>query len=254
VLFERRSVLGGRARLAGLRSGRGRWSAYVDWLREEAEAAGADIRVGVEADVDAVLGARPDAVILATGSILRPEARLPGTVPVLDVDELLEGVGVLPHPSTGKALILDDDGHQLAPTAAEKLVEAGFEVEIATTHPAVGDLIDATQLPFVLQRLTRDGVRLTPNLEGLSSSADGVVTLRHLYTEQEERREGVAFIVIAGRRRGLNTLRDELAAEAPDLPVTVVGDALAPRTLLDATAEGARAGATMTARVLQPVD
>jgi len=62
----------------------------------------------------------------------------------------------------------------------------------------------------------------------------------------EEQREDVVLIVIAGRRRGLTTLRDELAAAAPKLAVTVVGDALSPRTLMDATAEGARAGASVT--------
>jgi hypothetical protein len=36
-----------------------------------------------------------------------------------------------------------------------------------------------------------------------------------------------------------------LRTAAPELPVTLVGDALAPRTLLDAVAEGARAGATI---------
>src|SRR6185369_2917474 len=107
----------------------------------------------------------------------------------------------LPKPAPGSALILDDDGHQLAPTAAEKLIEAGFDVEIATTHPAVADLIDATQLPFVLRKLARDGVRLTPNVEGVASAAGGVVTLRHLYSEAEEQREDVVLIVIAGRRR-----------------------------------------------------
>jgi hypothetical protein len=166
-------------------------------------------------------------------------------VPVLDVDELLDGgVDQLPDPSSGAALILDDDGHQLAPTASEVLVQTGFAVEIATTHPAFGDLIDATQLPFVLQRLARDGVRLTPNVTGVASEP-GVVTLRHLYSEQDEQRDGIAIVVIAGRRKSLTTLRDELAAAAPDLPVVVVGDALSPRTLLDATSEGARAGATV---------
>jgi 2,4-dienoyl-CoA reductase-like NADH-dependent reductase (Old Yellow Enzyme family) len=245
VLFERRSVFGGRARLAGLRSGRERWHRYIDWLREDAEAAGAEIRVGVEAEADAVLAEAPDAVIVATGSVLRPEARLPGPVPVLDVDKLLEGgATILPDASLGSALILDDDGAQLAPTAAEMLVAAGFEVEIATTHPAVGDLIDATQLPFVLQRLAQDGVRLTPNVVGVASSLNAV-TLRHLYSEADEQREGIAVVVIAGRRKALTTLSDELAAAAPELPVVVVGDALSPRTLLDATAEGARAGATL---------
>ncbi|MEP6639537.1 MAG: NAD(P)-binding protein [Chloroflexota bacterium] len=246
-LFERRTVLGGRARLAAQRSGRERWYRYIDWLRDEAEASGAEISLGVDADADRVLAGKPDVVIVATGSILRPEARLPGPVPVLDVDELLDdGLAVLPDPSSGSALILDDDGRHLAPTASEMLVAAGFEVEIATTHPAVGDLIDATQLPFVLQRLARDGVRLTPNVTGVASSGRAV-TLRHLYCEADERRERIAVVVIAGRRMALCALPDQLAAAAPRLPVIVVGDALSPRTLLDATAEGARAGANIAA-------
>jgi N,N-dimethylglycine/sarcosine dehydrogenase len=245
VLFERRAELGGRARLAGLRSGRERWHRYIDWLRSEAEEAGVDIRVGVNADASTVLAEKPDAVIVATGSILRPEARLPGPLPVFDVDELLEGGrDVLPDPSSGNAIILDDEGHQLAPTAAEALVAAGFAVTIATTHPAVGDLIDATQIPFVLQRLERDHVWLSPNLEGTASSGDAV-SLRHLYGGNGEVHNGIALVVIAGHRKGLTTLRDDLAAVEPDLPVVVVGDALSPRTLLDATAEGARAGANI---------
>ena len=245
VLFERREALGGRARLAGFRSGRERWHRYIEWIRSEAESAGAEIRAGVEATAERVLAERPDAVIVATGSILRPEARLPGPLPVFDVDELIEhGSAGLPDPSSGAALILDDDGRQLAPTAAEALTAAGFEVEIATTHPAVADLIDATQLPFVLRRLRRDAVRLTPNVIGVSSSPDGV-TLRHLYGEDEERRDGIAVVVMAGYRKSLSTLRVELAARAPGLSVVLVGDALAPRLLLDAVAEGARAGATV---------
>ena len=48
---------------------------------------------------------------------------------------------------------------------------------------------------------------------------------------------------MAGYRRAVAGLRDELTALRPDLRVVVAGDALAPRTLLDAVAEGARAGA-----------
>ena len=94
--------------------------------------------MGVEADAAAVLTEEPDAVIIATGLGPRPRARLPGPVPALDVDELLEGAD-LPDPASGSALILDDDGQQLAPTAAEVLIAAGFEVEIATTFKSVGD-------------------------------------------------------------------------------------------------------------------
>ena len=182
----------------------------------------------------------PDAVILATGSELRPSAALPGPVPAIDVDALLEH-GV-PEVRSRSALVLDDEGGFLAPTAAERLVAEGFTVEIATTHPVVGAEIDPTQQPFVFRRLALAGVVMTPHLSGVSSDADGV-TLRNIYTERDERREGVGLVVMAGYRHGVVDLRDQLTALQPELRVVVAGDALAPRTLLDAVAEGARAGA-----------
>jgi hypothetical protein len=187
-----------------------------------------------------VLAEAPDTVIVATGSELRPTSALPGPVPVIDVDVLLES-GV-PQVGSRSALVLDDEGGFLAPTAAERLVAEGFTVEITTTHQVVGAEIDPTQQPFVFRRLELAGVTTTPHLAGVSSDADGV-TLRNIYTEHDERREGVGLVVMAGYRRAVVDLRDELRAQRPELPVVVAGDALAPRTLLDAVSEGARAGA-----------
>ncbi len=240
VVFEQRTALGGRARLAGTRPGRDRWARYIEWLRDEAAAAGAELRAGVTATADAVLAEAPAAVILATGSELRPSAVLPGPVPAIDVDVLLEdGPPPVAHRS---ALVLDDEGGFLAPTAAERLVGDGFAIEIVTTHPTVGAEIDPTQQPFVYRRLGLADVVMTPHLIGRSSDADGVV-LRNIYTERDERREGIGLVVMAGYRRGVVGLRDELVERRPDLRVVVAGDALAPRTLLDAVAEGAHAGA-----------
>ena len=171
VLLERRPVLGGRARLAAERRGRERWRLYVDWLRDEAVDAGVDIRLNSAADVGAVLAEQPDAVILATGSRLRDVAP-PSGAPLLDVDTLLEQ-GLpdallkygLPAGAISRALVLDDEGGFLAPTAAEALVAAGCTVEIATTHTTVGMLIDPTQQPFVLRRLALAGVVQSPNLD-----------------------------------------------------------------------------------------
>jgi hypothetical protein len=240
VLLERRPQLGGRARLAGARRGRERWARYIDWLCDEAQAGGAELRTGVAATAAEVLAESPDAVIVATGSELRPTAAPSGTVPVIDVDVLLESGP--PEVGARSALVLDDEGGFLAPSAAERLVAEEFTVEIATTHPVVGAEIDPTQHPFVIRRLALAGVVMTPHLAGVSSDGDRV-TLRHLYTEREEQRPGVGLVVMAGYRHSVVGLRDELAAARPDLRVVVTGDALAPRTLLDAVAEGARAGA-----------
>jgi len=159
---------------------------------------------------------------------------------VVDVDVLLEDGA--PEAGSRSAIVLDDEGGFLAPTAAERLAGDGFTVEIATTHPVVGAEIDPTQQPFVIRRLALACVAMTPHLTGVSSDAGGV-TLRHIYTEREERRPGIALVVMAGYRHGVVALRDALAAARPELRVVVAGDALAPRTLLDAVAEGARAGA-----------
>jgi hypothetical protein len=94
----------------------------------------------------------------------------------------------------------------------------------------------------VFRRLALADVVMTPHVSGVSSDADGV-TLRNIYTERDEHREGVGLVVVAGYRRAVVDLRDELTALPPELRLVVAGDALAPRTLLDAVAEGARAGA-----------
>jgi dimethylglycine catabolism A len=245
VLYERRPGLGGRARLAGLRKGRERWALYIDWLRAEAEGAGAELRTGVDATAQHVLADAPDAVILATGSRLRSTAAIPGPVLVVDVDVLLEHGP--PEVRTRSALVLDDEGGFLAPSAAERLVAEGFSVEIATTHPVVGAEIDPTQQPFVFQGLELAGVVMTPHLGGVASDGDGVI-LRNIYTERDERRDGVGLVVVAGYRHGVVELRNQLRALEPELHVVVVGDALSPRTLLDAVSEGARAGAEVTVK------
>jgi 2,4-dienoyl-CoA reductase-like NADH-dependent reductase (Old Yellow Enzyme family) len=263
IVFERRETFGGRARLAAERKGRERWRLYIEWLRDEAADAGVEIRLGTEATVAAILAERPDAVVLATGSRLRDPLPTDGT-PLVDVDALLEqgplagGPGVVPRPLAGgpgvvpradtatkHALVLDDEGGFLAPTAAEALVAAGFTVEIVSKHTTVGLLIDPTQQPFVLRRLGLANVVQTPNLEWIPSDSVDVVQLRHLYTEEVEKRDGLDLVVVAGRRRSDTAVRDQLREAAPELTVSVVGDALAPRTLLDAVAEGARIGATI---------
>jgi 2,4-dienoyl-CoA reductase-like NADH-dependent reductase (Old Yellow Enzyme family) len=244
VLLERRAEVGGRARLAAQRRGRDRWPLWLDWLRDEAAGAGAELRLGVEADVDAVLAVAPDVVVLATGSSLRPEAIVPGPVAVLDADAVLEHG--LPVPAPARAIVVDDDGAFVTATVAEALAAAGVEVEIVSPHGAVGQLIDETQLPFVIGRLVRAGIVLTPDAEVVESGGGGV-RVRHLFAPAEARRADVDLIVVAGKRRAETALGHALRAARPDLPVLVVGDALAPRTLLDAVAEGARAGARVEA-------
>ena len=73
--------------------------------------AGAELRIGVDA-----VGRRRARRAAGRGDrsrrarSLRTEAALPGPVPVIDVDALLEGGVAVPDPAAGSALILDDEG------------------------------------------------------------------------------------------------------------------------------------------------
>ena len=136
-------------------------------------------------------------------------------MPVVDVDVLLEHGP--PEVRTRSALVLDDEGGFLAPSAAERLVAEGFSVEIATTHPVVGAEIDPTQQPFVFQGLELAGVVMTPHLGGVASDGDGVI-LRNIYTERDERRDGVGLVVMAGYRHGVVELRNQLTGTRARAP------------------------------------
>jgi 2,4-dienoyl-CoA reductase-like NADH-dependent reductase (Old Yellow Enzyme family) len=250
VVLERRGVLGGRARLALARPGRQRWGLYLDWLEAELAAAGAEVRLGVDAEADAVLAESPDAVVIATGSIPRAEAVPPGPLPVLDADAVLEEGAPTPSHAAG-AVVVDDDQGFVAPTVAEALAGRGWQVEIVTALAGVAMEIDPTQRPFVLRRLERAHVRLSPNLDCVRTEPAGAI-LRHLHAGTEQHRHGVGLVVIAGHRRAAPGPRAALRERRPDLEIHVAGDALAPRTLLDAVAEGARAGADAGVRADRP--
>jgi dimethylglycine catabolism A len=241
VLLERTERLGGRAELAGRRSGRERWALYLDWLAEQLKAAGVDVRLGVEATVDDVLALRPDVVVLATGSGPRWPAWA-GNAPtrVIDADEVVANP---PRPEgPGKTVMLvDEEGGFVAATAAEALASAGWSVRIATSFTSVAAYVDPTQIWWVRRRLKQAGAEF---IESVTVEHDGSVwSLIDLESDETRPAGQVDLVVYAGPRRAVDELSDRLTATQPDVEVVRVGDALAPRTLLDAVAEGARAGA-----------
>ena len=242
TVLERREEVGGRARLAARWPGRERWLLYLDWLRDEAVAAGATLHLATEAHTETLVRLEPEAVVLATGSRAREERR-GGGLPLRDADAVLEDG---PDPGwRGRAiLVVDEEGRWVAPTVAERLALAGSEVEVVTPLPSVGADIDPTQYPFVQRRLVEAGVRLTPN-STWHGVRDGAAVVGHAFAAVAPERREVAGVVLATARAADTSLRDELRARVGGLELRVVGDALAPRLLHDAAAEGARAGASI---------
>lgn len=248
ILLERTERLGGRAALAARRPGRQRWALYLDWLEEQLTTTGVDVRLGVDPAVADVLALRPHVVVLATGSVPRwPAWAANAPTPVIDADVV---VADTPSPDRPDriAMLVDDEGGFVAATAAEALASVGWSVRITTSFMSVAANVDPTQVWWVRRRLKQAGIEF---VESVTPEHDGMAwSLIDLESDEKRTAGQIDLVVFAGPRRSLDELSDALTAAQPDLEVVRIGDALAPRTLLDATAEGARAAAMWGGRRL----
>jgi hypothetical protein len=169
----------------------------VEDLVDAVERHGGELRLGsapesVEADV----------VLLATGATW---VAADGAV---DLGTALERCRSDPRGLGERVLIVDEVGTYAPLGLAEALAEAGVEVELVTPGPSVGwRAAEQLELPHVLPRLDRLGVRLTARYDPSS-------------------RRTVDAVVVAGGR----VPRVELLAALPR--AIAIGDARAPRTTI----------------------
>ena len=103
--------------------------------------------------------------------------------------------------------------------------------------------MDATQVWFVCRRLQKAGIELRGTVE-LVRDAEGWGLL-DLESEDRQAIAAPDLIVVAGARSARDDLFGTFVEALPSTPVRRVGDALAPRSLRDAVAEGAAAGDTV---------
>ena len=236
TLFERASALGGLVNIAARAPLRVDLAEPVRYFAHELDRLGVDVRLGAEAAVDAILDLKPDAVVVATGSIAAFPKDIPGleTARVHEVREVYDNLD-----SLGKrVLILADEHHQQAVSTADFLADAGKEVELVSRQRFAGQEIEHNTIVTFFPILLGKGVTLTP-LSWAREVNGRSVTLYNLY-DDEERTVEVDDIVVALGGRSDRGLYDQLAGKVAELHV--IGDAVAPRRILYATRDGNRVG------------
>jgi 2,4-dienoyl-CoA reductase-like NADH-dependent reductase (Old Yellow Enzyme family)/thioredoxin reductase len=234
VLVEQDAELGGQVRSAARAPGRAEFLGIAAWLARQVEKAGVEVLLETTATPDLVRTLNPDAVIAATGSRPRiPPISIAAEARVVSAHEvLLERVTL-----RGRVVVIADDPHMSGPTTADFLAGRGCAVEVITRHYLVGEAIDDTQKPIVLERLLRQGVTLSPLTEACAVLREGV-QVRHVLTGDTQLLPADAVVVACG-----GCANDELYRAIEDWPIerVLIGDALSPRRVHDALLEGTRA-------------
>ncbi|MFN8052412.1 MAG: mycofactocin system FadH/OYE family oxidoreductase 1 [Acidimicrobiales bacterium] len=246
-VVEREPKTGGMIRHAAAGSGRGRLAAIADWLAAECARLGVTVDTGTTVEVSelAAASAAGAAVIVAAGSISAPlDVSATRAAVVLDaVDVLSRGDDALP---SGPVLVWDPIGGPIAVSIAERLGWAGRQVTLATPDNIVGnELSRSGDLAPANARLQQAGVVLERR-SILRSIKKGAAVLEDRFSG-ERREVKAAAVVVCGHR-----LPDESvhrALEAAGVTAVRAGDAVAPRTLLEAVREGRAAVAALDGRV-----
>jgi 2,4-dienoyl-CoA reductase-like NADH-dependent reductase (Old Yellow Enzyme family) len=232
VLYEKGDVTGGQVRLAAETPHRAGYARMVDWIDRQARKHGAEIRLGSTVSADDVLAAKPDVVIVATGS---SDQRPP--IPGADLPNVASGREVLAGDvGVGKRVVIGDwDGRYQGTSIAEKLALAGHEVHLVSSAFFIGQDVDLLTWRPLYERLLDLGVRMYPLEEVVEATAEGarVKTMNH-----KVRLIAADTVVLCSRGIAERGLYHDLKGRVPALHA--IGDSWAPRQIEQAIYEGAK--------------
>jgi len=244
TLAEAGDRLGGRLNLVEKFGDATNLLSAVSWIENELALLKVRILTHTEVDEAFVASMRPDAIILATGAVPSSRLDVPSddSVPVLSTDDAARGEfnGVALDLKGTRTLFVDRRGDYETSLVIESLARRGSHVTVATPHLYLGVNLGHNTLQDYLHVLPKLGVEvLTTTL--LVGIGEGGAQLRQALTGAETSLPCdciVAGIVPHARA----SLFEILSRHAP---VKLVGDAVAPRSALEAFREGDRAGRTI---------
>lgn len=210
------------------------WARIAEFYERQARKGLFEVRLGARATAEALLAARPDAVIVATGS--RPQRlELPGGPPAVTVHEVVAGA----VDSARRVVVFDREGLTRAFVAADYLSARGAEVLFLTALPEVGPLLDGHMRDELIQRLSERGVRFAAGEAPVAWLDARRLVVRDVPTGAERVVETDALVATVGSVSE-SALADALRGRVPEL--YVIGDANQPQTVEAATYQGARVG------------
>ena len=238
IVFEKKDEVGGQNVLAGKVPGRQEITGVTRWLISQVNKLDIDLRLGVDADEEMILQEKPDAVVVATGSVPK-EKPFPGEYSypeVVNTQQILTGE-VVPG---DKVLLIDLDGHHQGTGTAEFLADLGKKVHVLVPSLFQGSALGPLQDLFLArQRLAKKGVTCTPDIAVLEIQGTLVKGL-NVYSNEMIDFEGYDMVVLAAGNVADDRLYFALKGKVKEL--YRIGDCVAPRKTDMAIVEGNRVG------------
>jgi 2,4-dienoyl-CoA reductase-like NADH-dependent reductase (Old Yellow Enzyme family)/thioredoxin reductase len=228
ILCEKSNSLGGAVIYAAMPPHRDEFGKLVEYYRTQMEVLGVDVRLGTAVDKKFVQDLNPDAVIIATGA--RP---IMPNIPGADGKQVLLAEEVLSNPAMlDKEAIVIVGGGTVGAETAELLWEKGKKVTVLEMLGGiVQDMGVFNQVDF-MGRILQTGISFVTGATVTEIKPDSVI----YKTEAGEQNIAADAVVLAVGYKPENQLVQELSGIKAE--VTVVGDALSPRKIMDAIHEG----------------
>ena len=234
TLLEKNAELGGHFLVAAYPPGKGEISGAIRSFIVNCREAGVDIRTNTEATPELIASLKPDAIIIATGSV---PLRLP--IPGLDscgcstAEDVLTGKA-----DTGKRVLVVGGG-MVGCECVEFLTEREHIVDMVEMKPVIGEDIVPEARKYIMANLEKHKVTQRVNARVKQFYADGV-DFTDTVTGEDAAMRGYDSVVLAMGYRSNNTLEEQLKDLAPQ--VIVIGEARqAPGNSMEATGDALNA-------------
>jgi 2,4-dienoyl-CoA reductase-like NADH-dependent reductase (Old Yellow Enzyme family)/thioredoxin reductase len=229
TLFEKNNKLGGQVAPGSIPPWKHELARALRYYILMCKKYGVDIKLGVEADSDSIISAKPDEVILATGAIpLALDVRNEG-IPVVQAIDVLNGTAM-----PGQKVLIVGGGLVGLETAEYLLVQNRQAIVVEMLDKAGEGLHPSIQY-FVFQALKAGGVDILTRTKVESFTKGGAVCSS---PSGEVKLSGYDTVILAIGSKAYNPLEDDLKGKVKS--VHLIGDAVKPRRIVDAVEEAAR--------------
>lgn len=219
TLFEKAGKLGGQINLASVPPYKQELTGWICYLSNQMSKLGVDVRLNTEATPEAVLELKPDAVIVATGSVpfIPPIKGVAEMNPVTGADVLTGAVPVL----SGKVLVIGGNlvGCEVADFVLQN-ARGPMSVRIVEMLPdIVATLCPNNKMPL-LNRLYSKGTTVSVNTKVVEIKGKDVTVEKD---GRQETWEGFDHILFCSGSRPVDNLSEALQGKVPE--IYVIGDA-----------------------------